>query len=133
MHLGDFETDRWEILAVCDRCLRSPWLPVMTTGGLRGALWEWDDPKQLTLVVSLTDNAWERMEMNHPNAWPRTLVWSGEMDGLKKHLVSVGYIGVKIRGVAEGSTSSAVSSSAEDKSEESAASADDYDDDGRDD
>jgi len=81
MHLGDFETDRIEIAAVCNDCLNAPkgmlgnaftWL-----GAKRYCLWKCkgkDDHLGTVAVISLTDNAWENRDINHPNAGDIELV-----------------------------------------------------------
>ncbi len=61
MHLGDFNTDPDEIDVFCGRHA--------VDGTIRRKRWVmWSSPIFGSItVVSLTDNAWENREGNHPN------------------------------------------------------------------
>jgi len=61
MHLGDFDTQQWEIAVLCERHIG--WFP-----RIRRILWSDEDGKKPLLeVLSLTENAWVNRMKNHPN------------------------------------------------------------------
>lgn len=61
MHLGDFNTERWEITILCPKCFGN--FP-----HLRRVCWSNDDGKEPLLeILSLTENAWSNRRYNHPN------------------------------------------------------------------
>ena len=85
MHLGDFDTERWEIFAVCGECLKEhetesdftgfkfKWCHASMIGinSLKHVLWKYredeDSEEKKMVIISLTDHAWDNRHMNHPN------------------------------------------------------------------
>lgn len=68
LHLGDYETGRFEIFVVCEKCLENPYLGEIP---FPSVLWKYDseEGKKEMLIVSVTKNAWENREKNHPNVY----------------------------------------------------------------
>ncbi|MEM2293190.1 MAG: hypothetical protein QXX41_07940 [Nitrososphaerota archaeon] len=76
MHLGDFKTDRFEIMAICSECSRNAEnLRNFLKGFCRGfAIWKVKN-KKITILY-LTENAWRNMDINHPNFEDVKLVYA---------------------------------------------------------
>jgi len=60
IHLGDFDTDRWEIIALCSDHLN-------TFPALKRVIWTGEGLGDRIAICPLTKNAWEHRDVNHPN------------------------------------------------------------------
>lgn len=92
MHLGDFETDRMEIAVICNDCLKEKH-PLWGIYFENGVLWEWKSEKLgmrgrkgKAIVISLTDNAWNNKDVNHPNEAYVEILKEGSFKEINKAL-----------------------------------------------
>ena len=84
MHLGDFRTDRTEIIAICPKCVKKykvkkprststkvikySMVNILNSRNVYGyTVWRDMDTGEEYIIVSLTENAWENRIVNHPN------------------------------------------------------------------
>ena len=70
MHLGDFETDRAEIIVVCPKCIDNKFLVnnIVNSRNVVGfCIWLDEELNEKYMIISLTENAWKNRNFNHPN------------------------------------------------------------------
>jgi len=65
MHLGDFETDKFEIAVICPICIKNIKYEPAFVSNLPHKHWKAKEDEYI--VVALTINAQSNSEMNHPN------------------------------------------------------------------
>ena len=67
MHLGDFETNPWEISVFCEKCITTPY---WFGQALPHCIWkcEGEGPTGKIAVVAITKHAWENRAHNYPNS-----------------------------------------------------------------
>ncbi|MFQ6076965.1 MAG: hypothetical protein ACE5Z5_12705 [Candidatus Bathyarchaeia archaeon] len=67
MHLGDFETDRLEIAALCEDCAWPSDVHFPSIPWKHRRYCVWLCPSGKVVIIPLTENAWLNRGHNHPN------------------------------------------------------------------
>jgi len=67
MHLGDFNTERHEVMVICDECVERINSNDMNDVNFILPYVEWLIDDKTIRVYSLTNNAFDNRESNHPN------------------------------------------------------------------
>lgn len=67
MHLGDFKTNRFEIMALCSECSKNVDNVKNFLKGFCVGFAVWQGENKKITVMYLTKNAWRNMNINHPN------------------------------------------------------------------
>lgn len=91
MHLGNFNTNRNEILAFCEDCFKGTELNefnLKEQGNNIAVLWRYretkEDSSHLFLIVALTRNAEKNANDNYPNSIDPEILWKGKVKEMKE-------------------------------------------------